>query len=95
MLPSRGCSSNTVRMSTLRGQMASPLSTFRAAIGGNAEIVPLLCLHEADVDKVDACGRTSLQVVANEGHYAVAQVLLAARADVRSRSDVDDDAALY
>ena len=56
-----------------------------AAVNDRSEIVSLLCLKGADVDKVDDHGRTSLQVAALRGHAATARALLVAGADAHVR----------
>lgn len=61
-----------------------PLNT--AACRHETEMVSLLCLKGADVDKVDARGRTPLQLAALLGHAAAARALLAGGAGATFRN---------
>jgi len=54
-----------------------------AARGGNLDIVELLVVADATLDKQDAAGFAPLHYAAVEGHLAVAQVLVEAGARLR------------
>lgn len=66
-----------------------------ATAAGNVDAIQLLCLHGADVDKLDDQGRSPLNIAAAKSNpLATTRALLVAGADVNVRRGVDQISAL-